>query len=279
MTNIKIYHKLKRIFIYILLTIMAVITILPLLWMISTSLKTANDVMSFPPEIIPDPIQFYNYVEALTAAPFGLYFFNSAKITILTTAGLIIVSSLGGYGFARFDFPFKNVLFGILLSAMMVPAAMMLIPLYSMFRNLGWLDRHIALIIPPMVANTFSTFLFRQFFMSLPKELDESARIDGCGTMGIYFRILMPLSKPIVATATVLSFMWNWNAFIRPLIFLNSVEKLTVTVGLSVFQGQFASYHHLSMAVATTALIPIFLVYLGAQKYIISGMITSGLKS
>jgi len=264
---------------YTLLLFLVVLTILPLFWMVATSLKDETKVMAFPPQFIPDPIKFENYSQAFTSAPFHLYFWNSFKITILVAVGVIIVSSLGGYAFARFEFPLQGVFFIILLSGMMIPQAMMLVPLYSMFRVFGWLDSHISLIIPPILANTFITFLFRQFFKAIPISLDESAIIDGCSPFAIYWRIMMPLSKPAIATAAVFSFMGNWNAFVRPLIFIHSEDKFTVTLGLSVFQGQFTTDYHLTMAVATMGLIPIIGVFLAAQKYFISGFVTSGMKS
>ncbi len=270
---------LKRLPLYFVLTVILVLTVLPLLWMISTSFKTTAAVTAIPPQFIPSPIRWSNYPKALASAPFGLFFFNSFKITVLVMIGLTMISALGGYGFARFDFPLKGFLFGLLLAAMMVPYAMLVVPLYSMFRTLGWLDHHVALIVPPIMANTFSTFLFRQYFRSIPKELDEAAIIDGASPFGIFARILMPLAAPAVATVAVFAFMNNWNSFLPPLIYLQSTAKFTVTVGLSVFQGQFATHYQLLMAVATLAILPILGVYLWAQKYFIRGVVTSGLKS
>ena len=263
---------------YLALIVLVILTIVPLLWMVSTSLKDETKVLAMPPRFIPDPVRFGNYVEAFTSAPFHLYFWNSTKITVSVMVGVVFISSLGGYAFARFQFPLQGLFFVILLSGMMIPQAMMLVPLYNMFSAIGWVNRHSALIVPAILANTFTTFLFRQFFKSIPVELDESAIIDGCSPFAIYSRILMPLAKPAIATACVFAFMGNWNAFIRPLIFLHSDKRYTVTLGISSFQGQFSTDYHLTMAVATMALIPIIAVYLAAQKYFIRGFVTSGLK-
>jgi len=280
--SIKDTHKSKRtvgiIFIYMLLILIVFMTITPLLWMVSTSLKSDSETTSIPIVWIPEKPRWENYIRAWNSAPFGNFFLNSIKITLTTTIGLVFFCSLAGYGFARFNTPLFNFLFSILLSAMMLPGVVMLIPLFILFRNIGWIDTHWSLIIPPMFANTFGTFLFRQFFLSIPKDFEEAAIIDGCSLIGVYWRIMMPLAKPAIATLSILSFMWNWNEFMRPLVFITSFTKMTVSVGLSVFQGQFSTYYNLLMAASTLSLIPIFIVYLFAQKYFTQGLVMSGIK-
>jgi multiple sugar transport system permease protein len=261
-----------------LLILIVFMTITPLLWMVSTSLKSDSETTSIPIVWIPEKPRWENYIRAWNSAPFGNFFLNSIKITLATTIGLVFFCSLAGYGFARFNTPLFNFLFSILLSAMMLPGVVMLIPLFILFRNIGWIDTHWSLIIPPMFANTFGTFLFRQFFLSIPKDFEEAAIIDGCSLIGVYWRIMMPLAKPAIATLSILSFMWNWNEFMRPLVFITSFTKMTVSVGLSVFQGQFSTYYNLLMAASTLSLIPIFIVYLFAQKYFTQGLVMSGIK-
>ena len=268
----------RTLLLYIVLSLIAFITLTPLLWMISTSLKSDAETTSIPIVWIPEKPRWENYIRAWESAPFGLFFLNSIKITLTSSAGLVILCSLAGYGFARFNTPLFNFLFSILISAMMLPGVIMLIPLFTLFRNIGWIDTHWSLIIPPMFSNTFGTFLFRQFFLSIPRDFEEAATIDGCGLLGIFWRIMMPLAKPAVATLGILSFMWNWNEFMRPLVFINTYEKLPVSVGLSVFQGQFSTYYNLLMAASTLSLIPILIVYLLAQKYFTQGLVMSGIK-
>lgn len=269
---------IRELVIYIALILIAFITITPLLWMISTSLKSDSETTSIPIVWLPEEPKWENYIRAWNSAPFGNFFLNSVKITLSVSVGLVLFCSLAGYGFARFNTPLFNFLFSILLSAMMLPGVVMLIPLFIMFRDIGWIDTHWSLIIPPMFANTFGTFLFRQFFLSIPKDFEEAAIIDGCSLLGVYWRVMMPLAKPAIATLSILSFMWNWNEFMRPLVFINSFDKMTVSVGLSVFQGQFSTYYNLLMAASTLSLIPIFIVYLLAQKYFTQGLVMSGIK-
>ena len=271
-------RQIREIFIYIFLSLIAFITVTPLLWMISTSLKSDSETTSIPIIWIPEKPRWENYIRAWNSAPFGYFFLNSIKITLSVSFGLVFFCSLAGYGFARFNTPLFNFLFSILLSAMMLPGVMMLIPLFVLFRNIGWIDTHWSLIIPPMFSNTFGTFLFRQFFLSIPKDFEEAAIIDGCSLLGVYWRIMMPLAKPAIATLSILSFMWNWNEFMRPLVFISSFTKMTVSLGLSVFQGQFSTYYNLLMAASSLSLIPIFIVYLFAQKYFTQGLVMSGIK-
>jgi len=268
----------RKLLVYVPYCIITVIVILPFLWMVLTSFKTHSQVMIFPPKWIPDPFVFTNYSEALSAAPFGLFFVNSFKICISVTIGLIFISSLGGYAFARYNFPGATIAFGFLMLTMMIPEATMLIPLYKMFMGLGWLNTHWSLIIPPIFANTFGTFLFRQFFLTVPKELEDAARMDGAGEFRIYWQIMMPLARAVIVTLALLVFLGNWNAFIRPLIFIDSVEKMTVTLGLQFFHGQFVSYQNLTMAATTIAIIPIIGLYVFIQRYLVRGVVLSGLK-
>jgi multiple sugar transport system permease protein len=212
-------------------------------------------------------------------APFHLFFWNTIKITVFVTAGVILVSSLGGYSLARFRFPLLPACLIILISGMMIPSQAMLIPLYSMFKTLGWLDKHISLIFPKIVSNTFIAMLFRQYFKSIPSEIDESATVDGCTPFGIYWRILMPISTPAIAAACIFLFRSNFNDFMRPLVFIHSDVKYTITLGLTIFRDEYNQIYSLTMAVTTLALIPVMVVYLAGQKYFIQGFITSGLKS
>ncbi len=263
---------------YVVASVLAVIAAFPFLWMLSTSLKDRRQALQLPPVWIPDPLILSTYTELFRLLPFGTFFTNSLKIAILVTVGRIVFCSLAGYGFARFNFKGKNLMFAVLLAALMIPPQITIIPLYVGYRSVGWLDTHWPLIIPGIFANTFSTFLMRQFFATIPRELDEAARIDGCSSLGILWHILLPLSKPALATLAIFSFMTTWNDFFGPVVFLSSQANYTVPVGLSFFQDAYSAEYPLLMAGAVLALLPIVLVYLFAQKYFTEGIALTGIK-
>ena len=267
----------KLIVIHALMISIGLIMIGPLLWMVSTSLKHPLQVFDFTPKWIPDPIMWSNYAEAFSAAPFLRYFWNSAKISTISMLGQLLFASMAAYAFAHLRFPLKNQVFALLLSTMMIPYTVRVIPLYAIFRELKWIDTHLPLIIPPM-SNVSGVFLLRQFFMTIPYELEEAARIDGCSSLQIYYGIMLPLAKPALATLGLFSFMQSWNAFLPPLIFINSNLKQTLTVGLTIFQGEFTVQWHLLMAGAVTAILPVLIVYMFAQRYFIQGITLTGLK-
>jgi len=263
---------------YLLLVLVAITTVTPFFWMVSSSLKERSKIFAYPPQFIPKPVVWRNYVEAWTTVPFGRFTLNTLKIAFLVVAGRLVICSLGGYGFARFDFPLKSVLFSMLLGVMMVPGITNTIPLFWMYKRLGWLDTHWSLIVYPAVANTFGTFLFRQFMMAIPRELEDAARIDGAGPFGIYWRVMMPLCKPAAAVLAIFTFISSWNAFFQPLVFLRSVEKMTINVGLAYFQGESSTDWHLLMAGSCITLVPTILVFLFTQRYFLRGVVLSGLK-
>ncbi|NPV80256.1 MAG: carbohydrate ABC transporter permease [Firmicutes bacterium] len=253
-------------------------TIGPLLWMVSTSLKGPGEIFSLPPKWIPNPPVWANYVEAWNAAPFGLFFYNTCLITFSVVVGRLFICSLGGYAFARLRFPGSQVAFALLLGAMLIPGTVTLIPQYYMFRLFGWIDTPWPLIMPGVFANTFGTFLLRQFFMTIPDELEDAARIDGASSMQIYHRIMLPQAKPALAALGIFTFMGSWNDFMGPLIYLNTYEKMTLQVGLAQFQGEFYTDWQLLMAASVIVLLPVLLVYLFCQRYFIEGITLTGLK-
>jgi ABC-type glycerol-3-phosphate transport system permease component len=263
---------------YAFMTFIAFTMLVPLIWMISTSLKTPAQVARYPPVWIPNPLAWGNYPEAFSAAPFVLYFLNTFKVAVLETAGTLIVSSLGAYAFARLRFRGKNIAFGLLLATMMIPYTVRVIPLYVMFKNFGWINTHLPLIIPPMMSNVFGIFLLRQFFMTLPMDLDEAARIDGASSFTIYSRVTIPLSKPALATLALFTFRTAWNQLLPALIYINSERKQLITVGLTMFQGEFSSQYHLMMAGAVISIIPILILFASFQKYFIRGIALTGIK-
>ena len=264
---------------YVILIVLSAAALVPLLWMLSTSLKDMGSVFLFPPKWIPDPIMWENYVEALTYFPFGLYYLNTCKITFTSIIGQVLTGSLVAYGFARFRVPGRDLLFMVILSPMFLPFQVTLIPLYLLYNRLGWQDTYLPLMVPSFFGGApFYVFLLRQFFRTIPYELDEAALIDGCSRLGILWRIILPLSKPALATVAIFSFMSHWNAFLMPLIYIDSQEKLTVALGLSRFTGMYgATLWNLLMAASLVAVLPCIVVFLFAQKYFVRGIVTTGI--
>jgi len=265
---------------YALCVLVAIFTVFPFVWMVSTSFKLPAEAITLPPRWIPSPITFDNYTKLVTSEllPFPLFFLNSLKITTLVVIGRLFVCSLGAYGFARLEFPGRDQAFALLLASLMVPEIVQIIPLYTAYAQIGWIDTHWPLIIPPIVANTFGTFLLRQFFLSIPKDLEEAALIDGANHFDIYWRIMLPLAKPALATLAIFTFMGSWNDFLHPLIFLNSTQNFTLTVGLAFFQGQAGTEYARLMAGVVVSVLPILIVYALAQQYFTRGVVLSGVK-
>ena len=263
---------------YIALLTIASMMVLPLVWMVSTSLKPRKDVFAYPPQFIPKTVQWENYRDAWEAQPFGAFMFNSFKASILSILGQLLFCLLGGYGFARFNFPFKNALFAFLLAAMMIPTLVNIVPLFILYRELGWLDNHITLIAPQALASTFGTFLYRQFMMTIPQELEDAARIDGASAFGIYWRIMLPLTKPVAVVLATFTFIGTWNQFFQPLVFLQSTEQFTVTIWLATFRQEEGTIWNLLMAASVITLMPTLIVFMFTQRYFVRGIVTTGIK-
>ena len=220
-----------------------------------------------------------NFPTAWRSEPFTLYTLNTLIITTLGIIGQAFTASLVAFGFARLEWPGRRVLFLLVLATMMLPQEVTMIPSFLIFRQLGWIDTFLPLVVPSFLGGgAFSIFLFRQFFLTLPRELDDAARVDGCSSFGIYRYILMPLCKPILATIAVFSFVAHWNDFLTPLIYLNSSDKFTLAVGLRFFQGAYGTEMHLLMAASTLALLPVLVVFFLGQKYFVQSIVMSGVK-
>lgn len=257
----------------------AVVVLVPVVWMVSTSLKTRPEILVFPPKWIPSKPMWSNYPEALTFLPFGQYFRNTATITLAVLIGDLLTNSLIAYAFARLRAPGREVLFTLVLSTMMVPYQVIMVPQYVLFHRLGWVDTFKPLIVPAWFGSPFLIFLLRQFFRGIPTEMNDAARIDGCGYLGIWWRILLPLSKPALACAAIFSFTYNWNDFLGPVIYLSSPSKLTVSVGLANFMHRYgATPWNLLMAASIVAVLPCVLLFFTAQKYFIQGIVVTGVK-
>lgn len=277
-------RKLETPLVHLLLIAGSAVMIMPFLWMISTSLKGQGEVFTYPPQWIPTEFRWQNYVQAWQAAPFPRYFLNSIFVALAVTLGDLITSSLAAYAFARIRFPGRDAIFAIYLSSMMIPHQMTIIPSFLVLKTLGdfWrplgLDTYFALIAP-FVAGAFGIFLLRQSFMTLPNELEDAAVLDGCGRLGFLWRVVLPLSRPALATLALFTFMGNWNSYLWPLIVTNSNTMRTVQIGLRYFVGQEgANQWGLLMAAAVFVSLPIVLFYLFVQRQFVQGIAATGIK-
>ncbi len=272
-------NSVKQTTVYVVLIFFAIITLAPLAWGISTSLKPNVDVFAYPPQWIPENPHWSNYIEAWEVAPFANFYWNSFYITTLIVIGQLFTSSMSGFAFARLRFPGRDKLFLLYLASLMIPAQVIMIPIFLMVKELGWVNSHLSLIVPSL-ATPFGTFLFRQFFLGIPEELVDSAKLDGCSPFGVYWRIFLPLAKPALATLATFTALNTWNSFLWPLILIRSPELYTVTQGIGLLRGmiQWRVAMELVMAGTVTALLPIVIVFLFAQRYFIEGVTLSGLK-
>jgi multiple sugar transport system permease protein len=275
----RVREGIGKLAVYGLLLLGCALVLLPFLWMISTSLKKPGTEFTFPIEWIPVPPRWHNYPQAWTALPFNTWLVNTLTITGFSIIGHLLSSALIGFGFARIDFPGRNLLFTLVLATMMLPYPAVIIPLFLLYKNLGWIDTFLPLIIPTFFGvNAFYIFLLRQFFKTLPPELDDAARVDGCTTFGIFRHIALPLIKPALGIILVFSFMHHWNDFLGPLIYLSSTENFTLALGLRFFQSQYRVEWTLLMAASLIILAPCLVLFFVAQKYYIQGIVVSGVK-
>jgi len=266
---------LPKLGIYVVLSVGALTMVLPFLWMISTSLKADSDVFSTTLNLIPERFVWRNYIDLWAVAPFDRFFLNTIKVTFLVTVGRLLISSMAAYAFARLRFRGRDVLFLVYLATMMVPYQVTIVPLYIMMTHLHWVNTHWALVVPPLFS-AFGVFLLRQFYMGIPRELEEAARIDGCGFFWIYWRIVLPLSVPAMTALGIFTFLGTWNDFMGPLIFLNSLDKFTLSVGLSSLIGMYETDWTLLMTGAVLTVLPVILVFVVAQKHFIQGISLQG---
>ena len=262
-----------------LLLLGAVLMLFPLAWMLSTSLKPLSDVYLFPPKWIPDPIQWQNYADAINTIPFLTYLKNTALITTLVIIGKVLSVTLVAFSFARLQWWGRDVLFVVMLTALMLPPHITLIPQFILFKNLGWIDTFLPLVVPEYFGGPFLTFLVRQFFLTIPRELDDAARIDGCSSFGVYWRIILPLSKPAIIAIVIIAFNNTWNEFLHALIYLQSQENFTLALGLRMFQGESSTSWHLLMAAALLTMLPVLVLFFVAQRYFIQGIVFTGVKA
>lgn len=263
---------------HLLLVFFGIIFALPFFWQLSTSLKPDAQIFLLPPQWIPNPIQWSNYPNALTYIPFFLYFRNTLYIAIFNVFALLISCTLVAYGFARINWPGRNIVFGILLATLMIPYPVTLIPTFLIFRALGWVGTPNPLTWPAFFGGPFYIFLLRQFYMTIPQELSHAAKIDGASEFSIYWRIILPLSRPALATVALFTFLANWNDFLGPLIYLSDKQQYTLALGLYGFAGARRTEWGLLMAAGTMTVLPIIVLFFLAQRTFIQGVTLTGTK-
>lgn len=265
---------------YLILGTGSLLFLVPLYWQVSTSLKTWQDAQHFPPVWVPWPPQFRNYPELMERFPVVQYLGNTVFIVALVIVGVLLSSSLAAYGFSRLRMPGRDVIFLILLSTLMLPGAVLVIPQFVLFQTLHWVNTYKPLIVPAFFGNPFSIFLLRQFFMTIPLDLEDAARIDGAGYFRTYAQIVLPLARPALLAIAIYTFLGTWNDFLGPLIYLSDQEKYTLAVALRYLQGSVRSRpeNHLLMAAATLSIIPCIFIFLAAQRQFIQGTVVTGVK-
>jgi multiple sugar transport system permease protein len=255
--------------------------IMPFYWLVSTSLKTIQNIYIYPIQWFPDPIRWQNYTELFERVPVFLYTRNTLIITFFNVVGVLFSASLAGYSFARLRFKGRDLMFSILLSTVMVPFAVTMVPLYVMFAKLGWVGTFLPLIVPPFFGAPINTFMLRQFFRTIPMELEDAARIDGAGRPRIFFQIMVPLAKPALTVTAIQSFLYGWNAFLQPLIYLKKNNLWTLALGvnsLGMFMPGVPDTTHYQMALATIMVLPPVILYFVAQRAFVRGIVLTGLK-
>ncbi len=263
---------------HLVLILLAISFVFPMFWMMSTSVKPDFEQLRWPPVWIPNPFDFSNYPNAMNFEPFFQYITNTLVYCVLTVVGTLVSSTLVAYGFARIDWPEKNFLFILMLATMMLPFQVTMVPLFVLFKTLGWVGSYKPLIVPTFFGSAFNIFLLRQFFMTIPNSLSEAAYIDGANELVIFWRIIIPLAKPALATVALFQFIYGWNDFLGPLIYLNDQSTFTISLGLQNYVSSYGTQWGLLMAASTVATLPIVVLFFLAQKTFIQGISLSGLK-
>ena len=269
----------SRLITYALLITLALMMLFPFIWLVSSSLKSQVQIFAYPPNWIPNPPVWQNYIDAMTFRPFGVYLRNSIAIATLNVIAVVLTSSFCAYGFARIRFWGREFWFGIVIATLLLPSIVTLVPQFIIFTRLGWIDTILPLTVPIFFGGgAFNIFLLRQFFRTIPEELADAARIDGCSEFGIYWRVMLPLSKPALITVAIFTFLASWNDLIGPLVYLRTPDTYTVAIGLAQFRGALTTRWDLQMAAATVMVLPVVLLFFVAQRYFIKGIVMTGLK-
>lgn len=262
----------ERLFVYLVLLSIAALFLLPFYWMATTAFRPQSLVYAFPPDLLAGDLTLANFSEGWRVLPFGRFFLNTLFVTTLTVTGTLISSSLAGYGFARFGGHGANVLFVLMLSTMMLPPTTTLVPRFVMFSKIGWTDSYLPLIVPAFFASPFFVFLFRQFFRAIPREYFDAAEIDGASALRVFWHVAVPMAKPAFIVAGLFATLTAWNDFLDPLVFLSTMDKFTIQLGLASFKGQNFTDLHLMMPMALLAIVPVLILVVVGQRWIADGM-------
>lgn len=273
-----VMSKKKKVLQHVILMLVGVLFLFPFLWLVDTSLKTDTQIFTFPPKWIPEPVMWSNYSKALNAIPFMHYVGNTLKVVVLAVLGNVLSAPTIGYAFAKLQWRGRDKIFILVLATMMLPFQVTMIPLYSLYVKLGWVNTYLPLIIQDFFGKAFFIFLMRQFFLTIPEEISQAARIDGASEFRIFWNVILPLAKPAVVTVALFSFIWSWTDFLGPLIYLTDSAKWTISIGLSQFTTSHGLDWKLLMAGSTMFMIPMIILFMCMQKVFIEGIATSGLK-
>ncbi len=263
---------------YALLIIGSAAFLFPLLWMLATALKPEAQIFAYPPVWLPKPLDWANFIEAINFFPFWTYLRNSTIVTVLSVLGQVFSAAFVAYGFAKLQWKGRDALFFLVLATLMIPAQVLMIPQYVIFTRMGWVDTLLPLIVPSFFGGgAFNIFLFRQYYRTIPREYSDAARIDGCSEFRIFWQIVLPQAKPAMATAAIFAFLWTWNDFMGPVIYLHSPENFTLPIGLRAFQQQTGTEWDLLMAASLIVMLPVIVLFFILQRYFVEGMSMSGL--
>lgn len=274
-------RKIKKIIIHLLLVLGSIVFMFPLIWLISTSLKTPEQIYKFPPDLLPNPVRWENYTHMFEQFKFALYLSNTLKVVLLVMAGVLLTAPLVAYAFARLEWPGRNILFYVLLGTMMIPSDITRIPMYIFFSKISWVDTYYPLWVPAWFGGgAFNIFLIRQFLLTIPKDMEDSALVDGAGFFTIYRKIMLPLVKPVLTTVAIFVFMGTWNDFMGPLIYINTTGKFTLSLALRLFQQDVNrdTQYGMLMAATTVMTLPIIVFFFVGQKQFIEGVVLTGIK-
>ncbi|MGQ9809030.1 MAG: carbohydrate ABC transporter permease [Armatimonadota bacterium] len=267
-----------RVLVYGLLILFSAIFAAPFFWLVTSAVKRPEQLMAYPIQWIPDPVVWSNFREGWEFRPFSLYLRNTLYVAVLSTIGSVLSSSLVAYGLTRIEWPGRRLLFVTLIGTMMLPGQVVMVPLFALFVRLGWVDTFKPLWVPAFFAGAFYVYLLRGFFQAIPRDLSEAATIDGASEWAIYWRIVMPLARPALATVGLFAFIGAWNDFVGPLIYIVNENNYTLALGLSMFRGQYGTYWHYLLAVSTLVTIPIVVLFFFTQRTFIQGITMTGLK-
>ncbi|HEY3079460.1 MAG TPA: carbohydrate ABC transporter permease [Chloroflexota bacterium] len=274
----RVTRGIWRAVLYVVVICGTIMFTFPFFWMIKSSVTPAGEMMLFPPPLLPSELVWDNYVRAWTSLPFPMFYRNTVFVTLMGMIGVIVSSSVVAFAFARMRWPGRDKFFIVMIATLMLPDHVTFIPTYVVFAKIGWINTFLPLLAPEWVGSPFIIFLMRQYMMTIPLEMDDAARIDGAGWLQLFTRIILPLSLPVLGVAAIYSFQYHWNAFLRPLIYLNRLELFTVPLGMAMLNGRYGTDFGGLMAMSTVSIIPVMILFFVAQRYFIQGVVVTGVK-